>query len=166
MSELTDALQDITSQPTATLRVCTVIAVDKETVDVRPLDGTADYLGLRMRPRGSKGVAKRLVAGSEVVVLDAPNSPSIVLATSEIDRLMLQDTKVSAEAHGEDLYSVLIDLLGWLKDIANDFNLLKHITPAGPTTGLDPASLQIIEQQKISLQLIENRLKKFIAPYE
>lgn len=166
MSALSDIVGQMGEQPTAVLRLCTVSDVSNDTLDVQPDDGSTAYLGLRLRPKGTKGLRKRAVKGSKVVVLETPNSSPIVLATSEIDRLMLEDTKVSAKVQGEDIQQVLIDLVAWLMDIANDFNMLKHVTPAGPTTGLDPASLQIIEQQKISLQLIENRLKKFIAAYE
>jgi hypothetical protein len=119
-----------------------VTAVDKDqnTIDCEPLDGSADFVEVRLTAAPGKGFVLYPVVGSLVVVSFFSKDDAFVSLVSEVDTLAL-------ESQNESLLHLLSDLL-------DEMSRLRVTTNQGP-------SIEVIN--KPAILAIKSRLKNLFA---
>lgn len=122
--------------------VAKVTAVDKtaNTIECEPLDGSADFVEVRLQAQNGKGLVLYPVVGSDVVVSFFSKDDAFVSLVGQVDTLAL-------ESQNESLMQLLSDLL-------DEVSSLRVTTNQGP-------SIEVIN--KPAILAIKNRLQNLFA---
>ncbi len=142
-------------------KICEVISVDTEakTVDVKPLDDTAEIYDVQLQADTSgEGLVSFPIEGSMVLVVFTGKHTAVVCNFSEVGTFRYSqnglyfelDSQEKKVAMGNDTTS-LLKLFSDLKTIIEN---LKVNTPAGPSTGLLPDSMQALQQFKTDFETL------------
>ena len=125
--------------------VAEVLAVDRQrrTVDVRPINGDADVLDVRLQalPGGATGMVIYPTVGSDVVITWLNPTTAYVAIMAEIDKASLSNATVSAA-----------DLIGELLGILKTFQLATNM---GPT-------VQVMPQVVAQIDLLQTKINQLL----
>ena len=142
---IAQAIRDIAKGEGLKLVLAKVDAIDEaaRTCDVSPLDGTAQFLGVRLQAQKEQlsGILALPTVGSHVVLGCFDNEEAVILLTSEL-------SKIRIIAGNESLFEVLNSLIELLK-------IFQLATNMGPT-------IRIMPQVETELNLIQQRLRKMM----
>ena len=119
----------------STLAKVTAVDKDNNTIDCEPLDGSADFVEVRLQAQNGKGLVLYPVIGSDVVVSFFSKDDAFVSMVGQVDTIAL-------ESQNESLMQLLSDLID---EVSN----LRVTTNQGP-------SIEVIN--KPSILAIKNRL--------
>lgn len=134
-------------------RVCEVLTIDTaaRTIDVKPLDNAAEIYGVPLQAdTQGEGLVSFPKKGSRVLVVFTGKHTAVVCNVSLVDRLLYSQDGLFFELDSEQgmikMGNDSTSLLQLFSDLKSLIQNLKVNTPAGPSTGLLPDSMQALER--------------------
>jgi hypothetical protein len=130
-------------------KVCVVTAVNGKRVDVEPLDGTAGLYDVPLQADvQGDGLIGIPTEGSKVLVVFTGKHTAVVCQVSEVGTFRYSQSglvfELDSEAGKMQLSNADTSLLQLFTDLKSLIAGLKVNTPAGPSTGLLPDSMQAL----------------------
>ncbi|UWY28798.1 hypothetical protein N4T20_02485 [Flavobacterium sp. TR2] len=142
MSDLRDTLQNLTqTSDEVYAKVCEVMEIDQDekTVNVKPVDDTAEIYNVRLQAESETGgLVLFPKVGSMVLVVFINKNNAAVVNTSEIEKLSLviESCKFEADSSGFLLQKENETLKKLMADLIKAIKALKFTTNNGPTINL------------------------------
>lgn len=144
----------------------TSIDESKRTCVVAPLSGDADISGVWLQSvvQGDTGVFVVPIVESIVIVTMLSRNAAFVAKTHEIDRIEL-DVKsgLRLTVGNESFATSMKDLVEESKSLVSTLKNLILLTSSGPTTGVSPTSLAVLQEHEIKLSNIGDSFKKMLV---
>lgn len=140
---------------------CTVKNIDitKMVCDCTPLDGSADFLDVRLNANYTKGFTLIPKDGSVVIISQLSDATAYVSMVSEVDEIYLAGDDNGGLVKVQDLVSKLNNLENKVNTIITTFNAHTHVAssfgspttpPPSPVVGtLTPTQVTDLENKKV-----------------
>lgn len=150
-------MDDLTFESSA----CTVKNIDttKMVCDCTPLDGSADFLDVRLNANYTKGFTLIPKDGSVVIVTQLSDATAYVSMVSEVDEIYLAGDDNGGLVKVQDLVSKLNAIENKVNTIITTFNAHTHVAssfgapttpPPSPVVGtLTPTQVTDLENKKV-----------------
>lgn len=150
-------MDDLTFESSA----CTVKNIDttKMVCDCTPLDGSADFLDVRLNANYTKGFTLIPKDGSIVIVTQLSDATAYVSMVSEVDEIYLAGEDNGGLVKVQDLVSKLNNLENKVNTIITTFNAHTHVAssfgapttpPPSPVVGtLTPTQVSELENKTV-----------------
>lgn len=116
---------------------CTVSNIDttKFTCDCSPINGDADYIGVKYNSDAKKGFVLEPKDGSIVIVTETSNTTAFVSMVSEVGQIYLNGDNEGGLVKVNDLVDRINDIKTVVNDLITKYNSHTHILTLSAGTG-------------------------------
>lgn len=138
---------------------CRVSNIDttKYTCDCAPIDGSADFKGVRYNANGLKGFVLEPKDDSIVIITVTSNTTAFVSMVSEVNQIYLNGDNEGGLVKVSDLVDRINDIKDVVNDLITKYNTHTHILTlsagtgtAAPTTTTEPSTIPITTVNELS----------------
>ena len=142
---------------------CTVLSYDEDskTIDCEPIDGSADFLTVKLQAEVSSGVLIVPKVGSFIILEQTSNDSAYVSLFGEVDEIILMDGENGGLVKVSELVDKMNNIENKLNTLLSTFNTHVHTgvttgagssgtTPSIVSGSLTPTQIQDLENDKIS----------------
>lgn len=162
MSGIKESIQTLAGKMPDTFVLGEVIATDedKQTVDVRPVNGDAEVYDVSLQPRAMKqGLVIYPKTGTHVLVAMMDETSGYVIMRDEIDVMRLKANDIDAHDQMNKMLDILTDLIGLL---ANEYCLLTNV---GATIKVRPDIAAKLMREKSKLKDVQTSINQLLKPF-